>query len=122
MLVKMTVNLPYSWCQYCTRMELQTIESRADGNKSETDHTCANATICKAAEDARLREEIECQDEATKDSIRRDCLARRCMKTKAKCCFFCARRNSCLNQCYGPLQDCTIAAEAITLEDEDGNH
>ncbi len=122
MLVKMMVDLPYSWCQYCTRLELQAIKFRAEDNKSETDHTCANVSICEAAEDARRREAIECQDETKKACMQRDCLARRCMKTRAKCCYSCARRSVCFNPCYVPLKDCTIAAEAITMEDEDGNH
>lgn len=105
MLVKMTVDLPYSWCLYCTRLELKAIEFRAEDNKSETDHTCANVSICEAAEDAKLRERAAAKRTRAMRHLA-ICAVRDCKRhAPVYCCEECPDM-TCRERCHESRGEC----------------
>ena len=56
MVVKITAQLPFSWCQSCDRRELRTEKLIADGEVYDSQTICENAPICEACEEARRAE------------------------------------------------------------------
>ena len=53
--VKITAQLPFSWCQFCNRKDLKTETLIADGEVYESSTICENAPICEACERARAK-------------------------------------------------------------------
>lgn len=105
MLVKMTVNLPFSWCQYCTHLEMQATEFRAEGNKSWTDHTCANVFICEAAEEAKLRERADAKRTRAMRQLA-ICAVRDCKRhAPVSCCEQCPDM-TCRERCHESRAEC----------------
>ena len=51
--VKITAQLPFSWCQFCNRRDLRTETLVADGEVYDSQTICENAPICEACERAR---------------------------------------------------------------------
>ena len=51
--VKITAQLPFSWCQSCDQRDLRTEKLIADGEVFDSQTTCENAPICEACERAR---------------------------------------------------------------------
>lgn len=55
---EISVSLPFSWCRFCTRQDLETSRIYADDEIYETENTCKNAEICEACERARKSEQM----------------------------------------------------------------
>lgn len=51
--IEIRASLPFSWCRFCTKMELETQKWIADGQVEEIENVCANAAVCEACERAR---------------------------------------------------------------------
>lgn len=54
--VKITAQLPFSWCKSCDRRDLRTETMIADGEVYDSQTICENAPICEACERARNEE------------------------------------------------------------------
>lgn len=114
MLIKMTVNLPYSWCQYCTRLDLRGIEFREEGNKSVTDHTCANASICEAAQKAKFTDEVVIKKHLNRIVI--NCPVSGCKANEqVSCCEEC-QNWTCRDRCIGTKDGCKIRRRKGNIE------
>lgn len=60
--IEIRASLPFSWCRFCTQMDLETQKWIADGQVEEIENVCANAAVCEACERARaadLRPAVE---------------------------------------------------------------
>lgn len=51
--VKITAQLPFSWCRICNRKDLRTEKMMANGKVCDSQTICENAPICEACEEAR---------------------------------------------------------------------
>ena len=51
--IEIRSSLPFSWCRFCTRIDLETQKWIADGQVEEIENVCANAAVCEACERAR---------------------------------------------------------------------
>ena len=56
---QITASLPFSWCRFCTRMDLKTDRFWVNGKVEEIGNRCSNEQICEACEKARHAEGIE---------------------------------------------------------------
>ena len=54
--IKISAELPFSWCQFCKRMDMKANRFIANGEVYETTNVCENAPICEACERARAEE------------------------------------------------------------------
>lgn len=54
--VKITAQLPFSWCRICNRKDLRTETMMANGEVYDSQTICENAQICEACERARNEE------------------------------------------------------------------
>lgn len=68
MRVKITAELPFSWCERCSRIELETEKIYADGKVYEWSHGCRNAETCEALERARQEAKERQRKEGTGDN------------------------------------------------------
>ena len=60
--IEIRASLPFSWCRFCYRMELELRECIVEGPMEKSVNVCRNASICQASELARVSEKLEKED------------------------------------------------------------
>ena len=53
--IEIKASLPFSWCRFCTRMDLETRPWIANGQVEEIENVCTNDAVCEACERARAK-------------------------------------------------------------------